>query len=363
MLEWNDKYNPFNSDKVLIWREWLEGCAKLDFLPPVTICVDPSAKCNLNCIWCNSADYNERNNNLIPEDHLLNIADFASEWGVKSVHIFGGGEPLMNPGLKNFLLQIHKNGMESGLITNGIFLNNDLIDTIVGVCRWIGISVDAGCPETYMHVKGVQDPRLFDRVVKHIEKLCRKQREQQTNCDVCVKYLLHPSNIEDVFFCANMAKQIGVHDFQIRPAGWENVQNKNMQSFDFSSSMQKVEEQMAKALELESETFHVYGIRHKFSPNMAKKVNYSRCWASPLSPLFGVDGNLYTCGDRRGQSDFVICSHYPDVKNILKFWNAEKHKEILAKVKLHECPRCVIGAYHEIIEKVFVKDQMCRNFP
>jgi hypothetical protein len=32
-------------------------------------------------------------------------------------------------------------------------------------------------------------------------------------------------------------------------------------------------------------------------------------------------------------------------------------------VNLDTCPRCVMGPYHNIVEKVFIKDQMCRNFP
>jgi len=96
---------------------------------------------------------------------------------------------------------------------------------------------------------------------------------------------------------------------------------------------------------------------------MARTRQYSRCWASPLALLFGVDGNCYICGDRRGQAEYALCRHDPDVEEVRRVWNTQKHHEILSQVNLDTCPRCVMGPYHNIVEKVFIKDQMCRNFP
>lgn len=363
MIDWSDKYNPFNSDKVLIWREWLEGCAKQDFCPPVTIYVDPSGQCSLNCIWCNSADYNNQNNCQIPKDHLLRIADFAASWGVKSAHIFGGGEPLMNRGLPAFLLRLHENGLEAGLITNGILLNDELIDVILKTCRWFGISLDAGTNETFMKVKGTNDKHLFHVVLSKIGKMCERKKDLGSNCSICAKYLMHPANIKDIGIAVKLARDLGVDDFQVRPAGWENVKNKDIVEFDFAPHIDEINEQMQIAQKLESEKFHVYGVWHKFSSDMSIRRKYARCWASPLVLLFAVDGKCYPCGDRRGQEKCVLCSHYPDLEEVRRMWNSEHHKKILQSINIHECPRCVLGPYHEIVEKVFIKDQMCRNFP
>lgn len=363
MLDWRDKYNPFNSDKVLIWREWLQGCADRDFKPPVTIYVDPSGQCNWNCIWCNSADYNNENNSLISEEHLLRIADFAAAWGVKSIHIFGGGEPLMNPAINSFLNRIHKNGLEAGLITNGALLNDETIDTILKTCRWIGISLDAGTNKTFMKVKGLKNEKMFSTVLEKLQQLCVRKKELKSNCSICAKYLMHPVNVYDIVSAIKLARHMGVDDFQIRPAGWENVKNKDIQKFDFTPLLDEVNNQMEMARELETETFHVYGVWHKFLPNMNPRRRYSKCWASPLVLLFAVDGKCYPCGDRRGQEEYVLCSHYPDIEEVKRMWNSERHKQILESIKIAECPRCVLGPYHEIIEKVFIEDQMCRNFP
>jgi len=116
-------------------------------------------------------------------------------------------------------------------------------------------------------------------------------------------------------------------------------------------------------MSIENEHFHFYGIRHKFNPNLKRKVNFSRCWAPPLLATFGADGKCHLCFDLRGCKDLVMCDHYPDPREVLKFWNSQAHKDMMSKIDPKACPRCTFGPYNEIIEQVFIKDSMCRYFP
>ena len=85
MKEWNDPYNPFNSWKILCWREWFENCIKDNYLPPVSVDTDPSYRCNYNCPFCNAYTAMEHvESKDMPPKHLLKLADFYKEWGVKS---------------------------------------------------------------------------------------------------------------------------------------------------------------------------------------------------------------------------------------------------------------------------------------
>ena len=54
MKEWTNPWNPFNSAKVLLWKEHLEGCAKENYLPPVTVDIDPANRCMFDCPHCNA---------------------------------------------------------------------------------------------------------------------------------------------------------------------------------------------------------------------------------------------------------------------------------------------------------------------
>lgn len=364
MREWSNPWNSFNSMKVLMWREWLEGCARLDFLPPVTVDTDPSNRCNFDCIWCNAFDYMGGKKYDIPEDHLLRLADFYEEWGIHSTCVAGGGEPLINPGTKKFLIALKERKIEVGVITNGSLMNDSYIDVLARTCRWVGISMDAATPKTYIKVKGIKSLSMFDTVVENIRKLCIRVKELKTTCDVCYKYLLHPVNAGEIYQAAKLAKSIGVKDFHMRPAGWDNLtKTATKGTLDFKPLIESVDIQVDKALVLEDGFFNFYGIRHKFNPDMTKKVNFSRCWAAPLIVTFGADGNCHLCFDLRGRKDLILCNHYPEPREILRHWNTDRHKKMLRDIDIDKCPRCTFGVYNEIVENVFIKDGMSRYFP
>jgi len=359
MKEWNDQVNPFNSMKALVWADHLMGCAKGEFLPPVTVAIDPTTKCNYNCIWCNAFDVRQ-NKAEMSKEHLIKLADFFKSWGVKSTCIAGGGEPLMNKYTVDFIKRCYINGLSNSVITNGSFLNDNIIDVVANECRWIGFSMDAGTVETYNSVKGITNNKIFPKLINDITKLCDKINKNNNICDVGYKFLLHPYNQHEIIKAAKLAKECGVNDFQVRPVGMDNItlyRNKEKPKFDYNL----INEQLEKIFLLEDENFHVYGIRHKYSDDLRRKINYKKCWASPLHPAFCADGNVHLCIDMRGKEELILCSHDPDPAEILKHWGTDKHKEILDNINVAKCTKCTFAGYNEIIEKAFVGDKLCRN--
>jgi len=365
MREWNDPFNPFNSMKILMWREHLEACAKGEFLPPVTVDVDPSNRCNFDCIWCNAFDMMHSGNKItdIPEKHLIKLADFFKRWGVNSSCVAGGGEPLLNNGTMSFLERMYVNGLENGLITNGVLLNDEKIDIIAKTCRWVGISMDSATPETFIKVKGIKNKELYYKVIENLKKLTKRIRDLGVKNDVCYKFLLHPYNANEILDAVKLAKECGVNDFQLRPVGWINLTKTKDKKLDFNGMYENIDKQIEESLKLETKDFHVYGIRHKFNPDLKPKKNFKKCWAIPMLPTFGADGNVHTCFDMRGREDLIMCKHYPDPEEVLKFWNSDKHKEIINNIDIDTCPRCTWTTYNEAVEKVIIDDKMCYKFP
>lgn len=369
MKEWNNPYNPFNSFKVLLWRDHLEGLAKENYLIPVGVDVDPSNKCNYNCAFCNGYNVITESNQLMSEEHLLKLANFLKEWGKntkeghpKSVCIGGGGEPLMNPATPVFIEKLFKNGIEVGLITNGSLINNKNITTLVKNSRWIGVSVDAGTSKTYQKIKGIKED-LFYIVCENISKLVKKSKELGVKNNVTFKFLLSPTNAEEIYKAAKLAKLLGVVNFQLRPVGYLNITKTEGKKLLYSSKLlREIDKQIEKALELEDENFHVYGIRHKFKSDFQPKKNFSRCWAIPILPTFNADGNVYMCFDMRGRKNTIMCKHIPDVTEIARFWNSEEHKKMVREYDINTCPRCTLTAYNEIIEKAILEDGFCKTF-
>ena len=369
MREWNNQWNPFNSAKVLLWKEHLEGCAREDYLPPITVDIDPSNRCNFKCPHCNSWKMIHDSGADMSEEHMIKLVDFLADWRDSTRHktpnsacIAGGGESFMNPNLVSLYNRMYYHGMEIGIITNGSIMKEYHIEAIARTARWIGFSVDAATTETYNKLKGLNGVGMFKLVIENIKKVVKRIRDTNSKCDVAFKFLLTPDNALEIYDAIKLAKEIGVHDFHLRPAGLDNLPHV-IRKPDYTKLTDRINKQLDEGMKLETKYFKVYGIRHKFNPDFSRKVNFSRCWAIPLLPTFGADDNVHTCFDMRGRKDLILCRHDPDPAEILKVWNTEFHRKMVRDIKVKDCPRCTLGSYNEIVEKVIINDSMCKAFP
>lgn len=358
--EWSSPYNEFNSLKILYFKEHLKAIVEGNFLPPITVDSDPTNLCNFDCIWCNSKAFRKEKPGVIPEEHLLKLADFYKEWGVKSTCVSGGGEPMINPGFAPFLYRLAKNKIKSGIISNGSLMDKEKAAAIARCNSWCGISVDAGTKEVFKEIKKVD---MFDKVIKNIDNLIKIKNRLNSKLEITYKYLFHPLNIQDIYKAAKLAKSLGVNTFHLRPVCWDNLYNqKHDKPVNFSDYAKIIEEEIEKAYDLEDEHFRFFSVRHKFGEKFERKINFKKCWATPLLATFGADGNVHLCFDVRGKKEWILCRHYPNPREILKVWGSDYHKKIIDSIDVNKCPRCTFGPYNEVIENVVIKDKMFMDF-
>lgn len=361
--EWSSPYNEFNSIKILFFKEHLKAIIEGKFLPPITVDTDPTNLCNFNCIWCNAKGFRGQSPFSMTPDHLLKLADFYKEWGVKSTCVAGGGEPMLNPGFAPFLRRLDKNGIKSGVISNGSFMNDENAEAVARHSSWCGFSMDAGSREVFMKVKGVKEKGMFDKIVGNIKKLVNVKKSLNSKIEITYKFLLHPFNVADVYRAAKLAKSLGMNTFHLRPVCWDNLYSQEHDKpINFSSYVGAIEREIEKAKKLEDEHFKFYSVRHKFGEKFERKINFKKCLATPLLATFGADGNVHLCFDVRGKKEWILCRHYPDPREILKVWGSDRHKKIIESINIDKCPRCTFGPYNEIIEKAIIEDKMFLDF-
>jgi MoaA/NifB/PqqE/SkfB family radical SAM enzyme len=104
----------------------------------------PMRRCNLACTYCNEFDDVSQ---PVALEEMFKRIDKLGELGTSAVTI-SGGEPLLHPELDEIIRRIRKNGMISGLITNGYFLVPDRIERLnrAGL-EWLQISIDNVTPD------------------------------------------------------------------------------------------------------------------------------------------------------------------------------------------------------------------------
>jgi len=388
--EWKSKkkWNPFNSHKLLVhvntWKLIREGKPTP---PPILITVDPTNVCNLNCTWCNAEFIRMKNKNSISRKALLSIADFLPRWGennnyhetgVKAICVAGGGESLLNPATGEFIDRVISNGIEVGVVTNGIYINNN-IDAL-SKCTWVGVSIDAATQKTYNKLKEYSlDNSSFEKVLKNIEELVQYSKKNNTKLGmshpaygVSYKYLLHKDNIGEVYEATKIAKKIGCKNIHFRPAGttWDKLGTKEEIVFT-KEDVKLFNDQINKAMKLDDENFNVYGITHKFNSQFEINNDFLKCYSifmtAVISPAIGADApkDAFTvglCCDRRGDEELELIRNATDPNEINNLWGGEKHWSIHDNIKVKQCPRCTYQPHNQIYEQVILNDSMTHNF-
>jgi len=170
----------YNPSKVLLYmKEWEKK-------EPVFLELHPSTKCNNRCIWCRYWGMAEQNS--LTKEQMFDL--FKKYPKVKGIRITGGGEPLMNKDLPDFIRECGKRGIKTSLETNGGLLYDDVADVVGDYCQYCRISLDATTPETYKLVHGVDS---FDKVIKHIKHL-----EKTDIPELGISYLVTNYNVWEI---------------------------------------------------------------------------------------------------------------------------------------------------------------------
>ena len=108
-------------------REWkMIAKALVSTDHPILAHLIPMRRCNLDCAYCNEYD---KTSNPVPLETMFPRVDKLGELGTTIVTI-SGGEPLLHPQLDDIIRRVRRNGIISGMITNGYLLTADRIQRL-----------------------------------------------------------------------------------------------------------------------------------------------------------------------------------------------------------------------------------------
>jgi MoaA/NifB/PqqE/SkfB family radical SAM enzyme len=130
-------------EKIKRLKNWMYNKAGV----PYTLEINPTNRCNLNCLYCwqqNFQNINYKDN--LSEKELKRIIKEALDLGIKEFRIPGAGEPLLRTDTLELMKLIKsKKGTYGILISNGTLLNEQSIKQIVEI-NWdsLTVSIDSG---------------------------------------------------------------------------------------------------------------------------------------------------------------------------------------------------------------------------
>ena len=166
-----------------------------------------TGKCNLNCLHCFNAKDNAPLNTELSYEQILNILDQAKDIGVHAFTITGG-EPLVHRHFLDIVKAIYqRNMMVFELNTNGLLLNQNILDTFkeLGCYPLIKISFDGVGYHNIIR----QHPKAEDLTIKAI-KLCIKNGFR-----VKAQVQVNRKNVDLMMDTAKLLNELGVVEMRI----------------------------------------------------------------------------------------------------------------------------------------------------
>lgn len=285
-----------SAEKILCHLDRLVEFSNTGMLRPVTLDINPTNRCNLNCKFC-STGARDKTITLTLEQALLCTREYFGR-GLRSVELTGGGEPTLWPHFKEYIQFTKGLGLKLGLITNGLKLH-EFSPEVLGVFDWIRVSLN-GVVDHNMELKYFEIPEnvLFSfNYVWH----------EKSHWDTSARELL--GIVKDMPRAVLLKIQVDVFS------------NNNFIIPEFPNE------------------------KRIFVTDKGEERVPEKCWMGAIKPHLCADGYLYQCS-----TCCLARRYYPETHRIGK-WD-ELPPVIVGTFDTSLCDRCFAGNQNDLLRLV-----------
>lgn len=316
--------------KLLRHADRIAGIQNGQLLPPVMVDVDPvDGVCNLDCEWCcQAASRASRPAAFMSVKTMARLGPFCRKWGVKAWRISGDSEPLLNKEIGELLASGNSNGIDIGVITNGVFLERLGQDSLRRL-HYLGVSLDAATPETWARLKR-SSPEGFTKILENV----RRARELAPQLDISLKFI----------------RWEPVHSLSKEAFADRSLPLVNEQAIKDASNYRDAEllPDLAQSLGVN------YILKDAYHANMPSLYQFDRCHATPLGGVFDASHNFHLCCDARNR--FVLTQDYTrdDWAELPRLWGGPRHWELIRSIEPQKCVGCAKYKMNETLQHLVV---------
>ena len=322
--------------------EWME---KGDCYP-VYLEISPTNRCNHRCIFC-AYDFIKRDNSDIGKEIMLKALKDMADNGVKSVMFSGEGESLLHDNICEFIEKAKKYGLDVSLATNGSLFNKEKAERCLPYLSWVRFSVDAGTPETYSFIHNTQK-ESFNKLIENIKNAVEIRNKNNFKTTIGVQFLLMPQNSKEVVKFAEIIKETGADNIQIKPYSQhpDSINKFVINYEDYAYLEPEIEK-------FNSENFTVF-FRKQTMKRAGQEIAYPKCYGLSFFSIIDSKGNVIPCHLFLENPEFIYGNLYE--KSFSEIWQGEKRKQVLEKIMqrgIKNCKKtCRADAFNQYLYRI-----------
>lgn len=182
-MKWVRSFDDFKNlnRKLLFLLLRMKGDFVRGTTVPPSLQIEPTNNCNLRCVCC-SGYSNARKRGYMDFALFRRIIDQAAETGVRRVHLYLHGEPLLHPRIGDMIRHIKSRRLALTMATNAMLLNAGKIADVMGPwmtnADYILLSVLGYSKKTHEAIQRGVDHEL---VVDNIMRLLKYRKTRRLN--------------------------------------------------------------------------------------------------------------------------------------------------------------------------------------
>ncbi|MFA4907968.1 MAG: radical SAM protein, partial [archaeon] len=173
---------------------------------PVLAVWEVTKKCNQKCAGCSIPDNTVKNEMSI--EKISAVFGKLRKFGIKKVFL-QGGDPLAHPKIREIVLMLKGMGFSQSVLTNGILLNQDIINFFDENGISVNVSLDSLKGDVYAAIRG---SGTLELVKRNIGLLSHTKNKKAHNVHCTASKM----NSEEVFEIKEFAEGLGLH-FSVLP--------------------------------------------------------------------------------------------------------------------------------------------------
>ena len=176
--------------------------------------VESAIACNLRCVMCPwreiAENVEDQGQGLMSQEIWASIRPYLSE--IQSIDFTGGGEPLLQSRLPEWIADAHGAGCETGFLSNGLLLKREKLQQVLAAgVDWICISIDGADAEMYEKIRVGSN---FDRVCENVAGIAELRTGNKPR--TMINFVLMDLNFHQVEDMVRLASRLGIDQLNFK---------------------------------------------------------------------------------------------------------------------------------------------------
>lgn len=339
-----ERFNAPN--KVRAHPEWVVAYLEKGYNYPITLEIDPTNSCPLNCAdRCPWHDWRRDSKDSLDSMALIRVINEAKDLGVQSLIWTGGGEPLSNPATLKSIQYAKSLGLENGMFTTGVAMTPRATEILLDSLSWVRFHLDGPNSISYAEVHGTNE-QVFNKVRKNIRYFNARKAERGVCTSVGIGTIAMISKIGEIEKFVQLALSLGVDYFQLKH---DLSQMTNQNYLEWWNNV------VVPILDQLSQNYETVSFKLQYSKGVEYLVpnNSIRCHAHHLSTAITANGDVVYCKSTRDVPEWKL-GNIKDA-SLKDIFDGDLNKRLSEQITPQNCGvlPCPLKTSNELLHRVY----------